>query len=230
MNDLLDLASDRSHPYKKNRALANGDLPLAWGKVLAPLFIVAGLGLSLTISFPLMLLLTCYVSLATAYSLSWKQLPIVDVLCLTSFYTLRIYAGSIVSGLVVSKWLLMFSFFLFLSLALAKRVSDLVKNPGKVCGYGPEDSSTLSQMGTSAAYVSILVLAFYLASPEVTVLYRHPERLWGLCPLLFYWTSRLWLLLHRRTIHDDPVIFALQDRVTWTCGGIALVILGFAAS
>jgi 4-hydroxybenzoate polyprenyltransferase len=60
----------------------------------------------------------------------------------------------------------------------------------------------------------VLVLAFYINSTKSTQLYRHHQLLWLLTPVLLYWISRVWLIARRGDMHDDPVVFALTDKVS----------------
>jgi 4-hydroxybenzoate polyprenyltransferase len=121
--------------------------------------------------------------------------------------------------------------FLFLSLALVKRLSEvrrlrLANEPtahGR--GYVAGDYEQLSSLGVASGYLSVLVLALYITSKEVTVLYTHPERLWLLCPVMMYWVGRVWLLAHRGEVNEDPLIFALKDKVSYAVGLIAAGVL-----
>jgi hypothetical protein len=70
-----------------------------------------------------------------------------------------------------------------------------------------------------------LVLAFYITSKDVTGLYTYPERLWLLCPVMLYWVSRVWLLAHRGLVNEDPLVFALKDKVSYAVGAVAVLVL-----
>jgi 4-hydroxybenzoate polyprenyltransferase len=147
----------------------------------------------------------------------------VDVLFLAGLYTLRIIGGAAATGIELSFWLLAFSTFLFLSLALVKRYYEMigVRNAGKRSASGRDysvaDMSVLQSLGTSSGLLAVLVLALYINSPEVHVMYRDPRMLWLLCPVLLYWVSRIWMKSHRGELHDDPVVFAATDRASQLC-------------
>jgi 4-hydroxybenzoate polyprenyltransferase len=155
----------------------------------------------------------------------------VDVVTLALFYALRVLYGGAVTGIKISVWTLAFSVFLFTSLATVKRLTELRKaiaseeGSSDYRGYKQADATQLSGLAAAAGYVSVLVLAFYINSPEVNMLYRHPQYLWLLCPALIYWISRLTLIANRGHLDDDPVAFALKDRATLAVGGIAAVII-----
>ena len=233
-NDLLDLPADRRHPSKRRRPFAAGDLSPRTGMLLAPVLLGAGLAAAWSLPSSFLLLLAGYLATTLAYSLVLKQVAILDVLVLAALYTARIFAGTLATGVPTSSWLFTFSMFLFLSLALVKRFSELRRlaglddtaAPGR--GYVASDATLLGNLGTASGYLAVLVLALYLTGRDVTALYLHPERLWLLCPLLLYWISRVWMLAHRDVIDDDPLVFALRDRVSWTVAGLAALLLFLA--
>jgi len=218
MNDLLDLPADRRHPKKKLRPLASGALSIPTGLLLLPLLLFTAFLLSslfLPRSFTFLLLI--YAITTMAYSIKIKKAAIFDVLTLAALYTLRILAGGMAVGITISSWLLAFSVFFFLSLAIGKRFTELQFR--KVSTYqGVErrayvggDKEILGTMGIISGYMSVLVLALYINSPEVSTLYTQPRLLWLICPFLLYWVSRTWLLAHRGLLDDDPIIVALKD-------------------
>jgi 4-hydroxybenzoate polyprenyltransferase len=232
LNDLVDVADDRHHVRKRSRPFAAGHLGLvqgwlAWPLLLALAFMLAGVGLP----WPFMASLAAYFVLTVTYSLQLKQVPVVDVLTLAALYTLRIVAGAV--AVPLSFWLLSFSMFLFLSLALIKRYSELraARAAGQHTalrgrGYEPQDLELVSSLGGSAGYCAVLVLALYIHDLNTARLYATPTLIWLACPLLLFWISRAWLIAHRGHMHDDPIVFALKDRVSWAVA--ALFALAFA--
>jgi 4-hydroxybenzoate polyprenyltransferase len=230
LNDALDVEADRLHAVKRQRPFASGILPLWSAWIIGPAVGAAALALALLLPWRFGVLLAVYLGATVAYSLGLKRKLIVDVMLLAGLYTARVFGGSLASGVPVSQWLASFSMFFFLSLAFLKRASELHDAaqalPGR--GYTPEDRDTVLVMGTSAGYLATLVLAFYVSSHEVRQLYPHPEWLWGLCPLVLYWLSRLWIQARRGTIQEDPLLYALRFRATWAVvvAGAALVVMG----
>jgi len=231
LNDLLDLQSDRLHPSKRRRPFASGRVPLMWGIAAAPILLLAGAALALTVSLEFLGVLAGYYLITLAYSLRLKRAAIIDVLVLASLYTLRIAAGAIAVNTTVSFWLLAFSMFIFLSLALAKRYSELVLliSEGRTDvsgrGYRACDAESIFQFGTTSAYMAVMVMALYINSPEVRDLYTHPQVIWLLCPLLLYLLSRVWLLARRQELDEDPLVFALEDRRSQWIRILGLIIL-----
>jgi 4-hydroxybenzoate polyprenyltransferase/phosphoserine phosphatase len=234
LNDLLDLSADRQHPRKQFRPFAKGALSIKSGTLLIPLLLIAALSITLALPEEFLLVLAIYYGFTLAYSLWLKKKVLVDVLVLAGLYTLRIIAGSAAVSIPLSFWLLAFSMFLFLSLALVKRYSELcsvLKTEHKFIqgrGYQVLDLTTLNSLGTSSGYLAVLVLALYINSYEISVHYTHVQLIWLLCPLLLYWISRIWVIASRGKMHDDPVVFTLQDRPSQWIGVVAAVILWLA--
>jgi 4-hydroxybenzoate polyprenyltransferase len=222
LNDLMDLEADRHHPDKRDRPFASSTLPVSLGIVLAPLLlgasIVTGVSL-LPQEFTALLLL--YIVLTAAYSSYLKRIAVLDVLLLAGLYTLRVLAGVAASGVRFSTWLLAFAMFLFLSLAFLKRHAELLAlEPDQPVGvrrrgYLTGDVQWLGTMGSASGYLAVLVLALYLNSDEVVRLYRKPAVLFLVCPLLLFWTGRMWLLAHRGQIHEDPIVASARDPASY---------------
>jgi 4-hydroxybenzoate polyprenyltransferase len=145
---------------------------------------------------------------------------LIDVFALAALYTTRIVAGGAAGEIPLSDWLIMFSVMIFLSLAMVKRYAELdaMQRDGKTSaagrGYLTEDMSIVRSFGTAAGYVAVLVLALYMNSTDVRVLYRHPHALWILFGLLLYWISRVWMFAFRGQMHDDPIVFAIKNRLS----------------
>ena len=221
LNDLLDIDADRQHRSKRKRAFASGDISISFGLICSPLFLVIGLALSMLLPVDFLLTVTVYYLLTIFYSFYFKKKMLVDVFVLAILYTVRIMAGIAAVQSEYSPWLISFSLFLFLSLAFVKRYSelDLMRKENKIGttgrGYLVGDLPQLQLFGTISGYLSVLVLALYINSNNVLLLYRFSMFLWAICLLLLYWISRVWMLTTRGDLHDDPVIFALKDKVSW---------------
>jgi 4-hydroxybenzoate polyprenyltransferase len=221
-NDLLDLDSDRQHPRKRYRPLAAGILPLSHGLIIAPLLAILAFYLATLLSGVFAMTLLMYFVLTLGYSFRLKRIVMLDVVILAGLYTTRIIAGTVVIHVELSFWLLAFSMFVFLSLAMLKRYAELLtlkttgmaNGPISGRGYDVDDLPLLQSLGGAAGYLSVLVLALYINSEASKALYRHPQMLWLLCPLLLYWISRLWVVTHRNKMQDDPVIYAVTDKVS----------------
>lgn len=233
LNDLLDLNADRHHKSKRNRPLASGRLPILHGLLGAAGLPLLGFLLAIyTLPLNFVLVMALYYLITNAYSFWFKQMATVDVMILAILYTLRIVAGSAAEDIALSSWLLAFSVFVFLSLAYLKRyieVSALEDNKTvRGRGYSAADSETMFSLGISNITASVLVLALYINSEEIAGLYHSPMILWLLCLLTMFWGNRIWVRARRGEIHDDPIVFAIKDRVSQLVG-VAFVIVVLAA-
>jgi len=212
LNDLMDLPADRRHPRKRNRPFASGTIHPNQGLWLIPLLAFIGFALASLLTFEFVLALLLYYLLSLNYNLWAKNLAVLDTLFLSGLYTLRIIAGAAAISVVPSFWLLAFSMFFFLSVALAKRYSELVnlelesdqRVPGRQ--YQTVDLNTIISQGAASGYAAVLVMALYINSEEVYENYSHPQIIWLTCPLLLYWINKLWLNAQRREMHDDPLV------------------------
>jgi 4-hydroxybenzoate polyprenyltransferase/phosphoserine phosphatase len=236
LNDLVDVGDDRHHASKRRRPFASGQLSLLVGWVAWPTLLMLSFLLALaTLPLTFAAVLAGYLVITMAYSLRFKQYAILDVLLLAGLYTIRIFAGAAAIAVPLSFWLLTFSLFIFLSLALMKRYSELrpARHRGEAGklrgrGYQHDDLDMVASFGSSSGYLSVLVLALYIQGGEAAQLYQTPRVIWLACPLMLFWISRAWLIAHRGLMHDDPIVFAIKDRVSWFTGaGLAAI---FAAS
>ena len=218
LNDLLDIEVDRAHPRKKRRPFAAGRLSITDGMLALGYVLVIVFSLSYCLPVNARWLLALYAVLNLAYSVRLKQVLCLDVLVLAFLYTLRILFGGAVASITVSVWTLAFSVFLFLGLALLKRLTELKTAGESGAGhlarrpYIPVDTSIVQSFASSALYVSVLVMALYINSPEVLKLYSRPEPLWLVCLLITFWVSRMLILTNRGRMTDDPIVFAFKDR------------------
>ena len=235
LNDLLDIEGDRLHPRKRKRPFASGAASIPAGIVVSGTLLAGALGIStsfLPVSFSAMLVL--YIVLTTAYSLFFKRRLLQDVFVLSGLYTLRLISGGAATGVNISPWLLAFALFFFLSLAYLKRYSELLqlsdRNLRQISGrnYLAEDSALVGSVGPASGYLAVMVLCLYINSTAVTAYYKTPALLWLLCPLFLYWITRMWFLAGRRTLADDPVVFAATDVVS-LASGVASVLIVTAA-
>lgn len=236
INDLLDLEADRKHVHKRHRPLASGDLPAGCALVAVPVLLVLAGTAALRLPAIFAVTLAGYFVSSLAYSLWLKRAAPFDVILLAGLYTIRIVAGGAATHIVISPWTLAVAVFLFLSLAMVKRVAELRElraidsrsTPGR--GYSKVDIEQLSSMGGAAGYLSVLVTALYISSPDVQKLYANPHWLWLILPIMLYWISRIWLYTGRGWIDQDPIVFALKDKTTYLAGLLSAAIAVLATT
>ena len=233
INDLKDLDADRLHASKRTRPFASGVLPTKLGPPMVIALLGGAAAVCLILPAPFAIALIAYVILGTAYSVWLKQRLLLDVFVLAGLYTLRLLAGGYAGSVEVSKWLLAFSIFFFVSLAFAKRYAELVmladdgQNKAKGRNYTTGDLRLVESAGLASGYLAVLVMALYIndASSAASKLYTAPLFLWLLCPLLMYWITRIWFVAGRRALDDDPILFAIRDRVSWCTLLVAIAIV-----
>lgn len=231
INDLVDMESDRKHPTKCKRPLASGAMRPIDALVMIPILVGSAIGLAFLMPRPdlFLLALGCYIVLGQTYVFYLKRKLLVDVLALATLHVLRILAGNAATGIDLSSWLLIFAMFLFFSLAILKRYSELrdrgddvgLKGVGR--GYVSGDLETLSQLGMASALISVVIVALYVNSKQVTELYARPELIWLICPIVLYVLSRIWVLARRGQVADDPLMFIIQD---WRSQLMAVIVIG----
>jgi 4-hydroxybenzoate polyprenyltransferase len=226
LNDLFDREADLNHPRKCLRPVASGALSRRQAGAIAVILLIAGAAAAFALPFPARLVIIGYVLGATLYSAWAKAIALIDVLLLAAFYTIRVIAGGAATAIDITPWTLAFCMFLFLSLALAKRYVEVNRHgPCDRRGYRQEDARVLLGLGLGTGLLSVQVLALYIHSPEISDLYARPGVLWLMCPIVFYWLARIWLMAGRGELADDPVVFALRDAGSYSAAACAAIVL-----
>ena len=226
LNDLLDLESDRVHIRKCKRPFAACTIPIWQGMLLIPALLIISFSIALLLNKQFILVLIAYFIITLLYSIRLKKQVIVDVMMLAGLYTMRIIAGGAATNITPSFWLLAFSMFIFFSLAMVKRYSELLitlqanKKEPAGRGYSVDDLPLLMAIGVSSGIGSVLILALYINSPETSEMYQNKTWLWLMPAILLYWISRIWMKANRGQVDDDPVVFAAKD---WQSIGILIV-------
>jgi len=231
-NDIKDKATDRKNAYKKHRAIASGALSTKDAVILSVLLLIASLGIIISIgSTQFAMTVAVYLLLTFTYSLYLKHMVVADIITLSLLYTLRVTAGALILSIDLSVWLLSFSILIFLSLATIKRISELKTLPLgqdeiKVREYLPNDIIILETLSLVSGYISVVVLIFHFSIEATQVLYSQYEILWLICPIILYWLTRVILITHRGEMHQDPIIFALKDKISlYIAISIAFIVL-----
>jgi len=218
LNDLLDLEADRMHPRKKSRPFASGSVDMRYGLVMTPLLLVLGFLVAASVAPNFLYVLFIYYAATASYSFGLKKFALVDIMLLSGLYTIRVIGGAAATDIPLSYWILAFSMFIFISLALVKRCAELntmrsmERSSVSGRGYMVSDLEYLHSMGIASGYLSVLVLALYIHSEEIMNLYHSPDVMFGVIPMLMYWVSRMWLKAGRGEMDDDPLVFSIKDR------------------
>ncbi len=242
VNDTLDVHADRTHPTKSRRPIPAGRLSIPHALAAVPILILASLLIS-AVFLPWAFLgwLVTYLVVTLLYSVNLRSRLLIDVITLAGLYALRIFAGGAVVDISPSFWLLTLSIFLFLSLGFVKRYAELRSIADEEAtthaastrhsdrSYTPEDRGLIQLMGVVSGYAAAIVLCLYLNDPISTELYARPELLWPVVPLFLYWISRIWLIAQRGRMNEDPVAWAVGDRLSWVLG-LTVLLLAMLAS
>jgi 4-hydroxybenzoate polyprenyltransferase len=228
-NDLLDIEADRNHATKRFRPLASNAVSPRTAVLLTVILVAIAIVLAIRLPIGFGISLLVYFVVSSLYSLYLKTKVILDICVLAGLYTIRLFAGGAATHIPISEWTLAFAMFCFLGLAAVKRYTELqsmAQDPRlfQRRGYEQTDQLTVHMLGMTSMMLSVLVLALYLHAPEVTRLYRHPEWLWLMCPVLLYWFGRLWVAAGRGRMHSDPIVFALRDRVSLMAAAVIVTI------
>jgi 4-hydroxybenzoate polyprenyltransferase len=232
LNDLVDLQDDRGHRSKCNRPLASGAIPLLHGLIAIPILFLGALAIAASTSLPFLGVLLAYFILTTAYSFALKRMMVVDVVTLAGLYSVRVIGGAVATNVPISEWLLAFCMMIFMSLALIKRYVELAARrdanlPDLTSrDYKNSDLDIVAALAAAAGFNAVTIFALYISSPTVKELYSHPRILWLVGPLLMFWIARAMMMAGRRQMDDDPVVFAVKDKVslmTLAAVGILLI-------
>lgn len=230
LNDLLDVEHDRHHPRKRTRPIAAGTVGQMFALLLLPLLLIAAMGFAVFLPWQAGVVLLGYFVLTTLYSVYLKRIALVDILTLTTLYNLRILGGGAAAGIILSYWLVGFTLFLFLALAIMKRVNE-VQDLGAAGseatagrGYIKGDERLLLPLGVGCSVAAAVVLGLYTTGDDLAELYSHSVALLLAVPLILLWQCHLWLVTIRGHMHDDPLVYAVRDGVTWCIAGLVLAL------
>jgi 4-hydroxybenzoate polyprenyltransferase len=230
LNDVLDLQSDRRHWSKRGRALARGDLPVPVAIAVGATGVLVSFAMAAAVNSHAIFVLVIYAASTAAYSLGLKRVPVLDVFLLAFLFTLRLVYGIYLAEVTASPWLLVFSMFLFTSLSLAKRQTEIRRSAalgnerldGR--GYLAGDLAFVFGLGVAAAAGAVLVMVLYLIHEAFGAgIYKSPLLLWSMPAIMFLWLGRVWLLAGRNVLDDDPLWFAVRDNVSLALGVSMLI-------
>ena len=230
-NDLHDASADRLHPHKRYRPIASGALPRSIAIGLVPALLGGAIAACLPLGPRVAAILASYAALMVAYSFRFKSIVLLDALVLAAGYALRVVAGGAAVDIRPSPQLLEFCVLIFFSLALLKRYAELAllqarDGPAaRARAYRPEDQEVILALGSSSGILSVLVLTQFLLTAPIEQFDSHPEIMGITFVLLLYWISYAWLTARRGRMTDDPLVFAIKDRVSQ----VLIALMGAAA-
>jgi len=235
IDDVIDVDADRSHPVKKYRPVASGKISIRIALTVSIFLLAVSFYTASLINSAFLYTLIAYLIASLSYILILKKIPVLDVIVLTSFYLIRIFSGSLISGIPPGEWFTIFSVFLFLSLAILKRYVEVKlicsgEGKSKVLGRGYKkiDLNLLQMLGLQCGLISILVLCQYINSDKVSEMYKHAEIIWFIVPMYLIWIIRIWFLANRGKVNYDPLLFTSKDIQSYIIGALIIIVLYFA--
>ena len=227
INDLLDIQADRHHFKKKKRPIASGKISIP--RSLCILFLTVASGFLIGWQLEVFPVIFAYVLVTLCYSLFLKAKFLLDVFALAFLYLIRIYAGADVADHSVSIWLFSFGMFVFLGLAMMKRVAELMKSEGSRSlrrrGYKIIDVNILTIAGICSAFASALILFMYFRFNETSSVFKGQQTLFLSVPVILYWQLRCWRAVEVGVLDNDPIAFATSDKPSRIILGILLIII-----
>jgi len=216
-NDLLDIENDRIHADKRFRMVPSGQIPITHSSFYLLIVLLSGLYLAININLSFLIVIVTYSIITSSYSLFLKRKPIIDIITLTSLYTIRIIAGGMVTNVELSIWLLSFSIFFFMFLASIKRQQEILKSEDKISGrgYNKGDYSLISQISLSAGYISIIILMLYLDSAAAENYYKSNQIFFAIPLILLFWITHICFITHKGLMKSDPILYIIKDSISY---------------
>jgi 4-hydroxybenzoate polyprenyltransferase len=214
LNDLRDRNEDRLHPLKRLRPLAAGTLkvPVA---VVAMILLTAAVALvAVYLGAGFAVVMGAYLLLNVFYTLWFKHMVILDVMCISLGFVLRVVAGARATQVEVSSWLFLCTTFLALFLAFSKRRHEITLLAEGAAGQRPVldhySPAFLDQMINVVTASAVVSYALYAVAPE-TVAKFHTQRLIYTIPLVLYGIFRYLYLMYQRPEQRNPTEAILRD-------------------
>jgi 4-hydroxybenzoate polyprenyltransferase len=234
LNDVLDSERDKKVNYKAIQPIASGRIAKKTAYQGMCFLFLFGFTLTTICSVKFTVMSFLYAVLGFAYSKYLKNVEVVNIVTLIMFYEIRVFQGGILFDISISFWLILFSFSIFSALAFIKKYASLNSKLSSLeIKEDPEKNKEyqlyLGQFGIAFAVLSVSTFALYLNSAEVELIYKNPQYLWILVPLIQFLLLRLWNETINGRMHYDPVLFLLKDKLSLSCLTIMLsstVILG----
>jgi 4-hydroxybenzoate polyprenyltransferase len=229
LNDVADRETDRSHPTKRHRPVASGDLPVPVALMAAAVLGALALAAAFWLRPAFGVVGAIYVGLLALYSGPLKHIVIIDVLTIAIGFVLRAAAGAIVIDVPISHWLLFLTILLALFLALSKRRHELVLLADGATSHrrilGEYTPYLLDQMIAVVTASTLVAYAIYTVSPE-TVEKFHTQLLGLTLPFPLYGIFRYLYLVHTKDGGGSPAEMLLNDRPLLLCVALWAIAVG----
>jgi len=213
-NDIMDREEDRVHPENRTRPIASGAIRVSRAWLLDLLFTAGALIIAYVSSMDLFLVILGYKLLNILYSLFLKRIPIFDVMILALGFVLRLYAGSVSTGVPLTEWIIIMTFLLSMLLGLGKRRNDVLfmEKEGVVLRSSVRhyNSDYLNYGMIILSSVIIVAYIMYTLDPETVARFGNNDlfvtAFWVVAGILRYLQL---LFVEKRT--ENPVLLFIRD-------------------
>jgi decaprenyl-phosphate phosphoribosyltransferase len=215
INDYRDVEDDKKHPVKKNRPIASGAVSKTAALLICGLLVAVGFGLAYIIRDKFMFVLGIYFVINVCYSLGLKNIPILDILILATGFVLRVKAGSVISLIPLSQWIIIMVFLLAVFMAIGKRRDDVLlkMNSGadmrkSIKGYNLELLNILL-----ALVCAVIVVAYFMYTMSGDVVTRlGTYRLYYTCLFVLAGIMRYLQIIYVMADSGSPTKVLYKDR------------------
>lgn len=172
LNDILDIASDRNHPTKKNRPVASGNISIWGAKILSIILFLTGFLIALRYDLAVIVILLLYVGVTIAYSIKLKYIKILDLLSIGFLFVIRLIIGGTTTNTYTSLPLILFVLFSSLCVVTGKKLSiynnnEILKSKVKSFLNSSYKESELKLILQSSAAISIITYTIWLFSIKI---------------------------------------------------------------
>ena len=217
-NDIYDVEADRRHPVKCHRPIASGAVSVKQAYGLMFLMLILSIGFSsLLDGWKTMGIILFYWCQNLGYCTKFKQYAIIDV-CIVAFgFVLRLLAGGVATGVVLSKWIVLMTFLITLFMSFAKRRDDVIRM--EKTGEAPRKNTSrynltfINQAITITASVTLVCYIMYTVSPEVLE-HFHTDKLYLTTVFVLVGLLRYIQIAVVDQQSGDPTKILLRDRIT----------------
>lgn len=251
-NDLIDIKSDRLHPFKKNRPIASGQISVEMASFLFILLSGVSLWLGFSTSIFFFLAMASYFAMNIFYTLWWKRIPILDVFVIATGFVIRIFAGSFIINVHMDVWFLLTVISASLFLAVGKRRSEMTLLTGAniearglrttLIHYTPDLLDAYTSMFANTTWLTYALYSFmhpsFIAEGKVLKIFAMLPRtlvaekwLMATVPLVIYGVMRYMQLIYEKNQGESPHKIIMSDKpliaVVATWGLMVITILYF---
>ena len=221
VNDIFDREADKLHPVKRSRPLAAGTIEVLPAIIYGCVLLLVGFYIAKSVG----IISVCagYVALQLAYTIKLKHIIILDVICVASGFVLRVVAGVVAIGVLLSPWLVLCTFLLTMFIATTKRRQEIVllqsdgNKENRRAVLSLYSVPFLDQMISIETPLAIIAYAIYTLSDRTVALFGTTDLVWTV-PFVLYGILRYLYLVYQEgdlKHSDDPTLLVLKDYHLW---------------